>query len=650
MLKKIHLLIGLLLYVLPKLYAQNEAKVDSLQKIIATTTIDSLLIQQHLLLATEYVYALPSKATIYANYALKLAQNNKYPNKEAESYRILGVIQWTKADLPQAMNYFFLALQKYEETKNQQGIANVLGNIGLIYSDQKEYKEAMEYYDKAMAMQKKLQNKDRMAVNYNNIGDVNFRKKNYQDAINNYELAMLFFRETKNIAGVLLNEINLAEVYFVTQQYKKSLEISLRTKQESQKLGDFRLVLRSMKVIAEAYLGLEELEKAEQEGKACVELLQKTKLFGFGKNLYLLMSDIYEHKKDYQKALYYKNKQDSIENINQTEQITSYRIAYENEKRAKEKEAWEKERKSQLYFISVLVCFGLLILIILVLTIYHLQKNKKINQVLEKKNREIQEQNAEISQQQEEIQAQAEQLKATNHVKDKLFSLVAHDLRNPINSLKGVFFLLENDALSLEEVQNLMINIKKEVLSIEEMMANLLLWAKSQLSNMQTNAIEFDLDVIIKENFSLLSQQAEAKQITLVENIEPDAIKIVADINQMRVIIRNLLTNAIKFTNIGGKVSLCAKKTPAYWQIEVTDTGIGMTTEEIAKLFVTQTHFTKQGTANEKGSGLGLLLCKEFVENNGGKIWVDSTINQGTSFIFTIPTNSKAINLHIKVV
>jgi two-component system sensor histidine kinase/response regulator len=629
--------IGLFILSISITFGQNMAKVDSLLRVIAVTKEDSLIIDQYIVLASEYLYALPTKANEYVYKALKISQQHNYENREAECYRVLGVVAWTKADLPLAMEFLFSSLRKYEKVQNLQGIANVLGNIGLIYSEQKDYQEAMNYYNKALIIQTKLGNKARIAANYNNIGDVYFRTKEYEKAIEYYERALELFTIVKLQASVLLNKMNISEVYVAQKLYAKALTISITTKEASYKIGDFRLVMRCMRINAEVYLALGEIEKAEKEGVDCVNLLEKTKLFVYAKDIYAMMSKIYKYKNNYEKAFTYKELQDSIEQVKQSEQITSYRVAYETEKQKKEKQSWEKERKLQLYFIIILLIIGLFIFATLLFTIYHLRRNKKINHSLQEKNREIKEQHAEISQQQVEIQLQTEQLRETNHVKDKLFSLIAHDLRNPINSLKGVFFLVENGGLSLEELQFLMGKIKTEVLTVEEMMSNLLLWAKAQLSNIHTNPEDFDITTVIKENFKLLQKHAELKQIILSYEVEESMI-IHADINQVRVIIRNLVTNAIKFTEVG-KITIYVKKIENSWQIEVKDTGIGMNEDQIAKLFHINTHFTTQGTAKEKGSGLGLLLCKEFIENHHGKIWVTSKVGEGTSFFFTLLVN-----------
>lgn len=631
---KLLFFLGLFLASIPTTFAQNMAKVDSLLRIISVADADSVIIDQYLALASEYLYASQDKASEYGNKALKISQQRHYENKEAESYRVLGVVAWTKADLPLAIDFLFSSLHKYEITKNQQGIANVLGNIGLIYSEQKDYKEAMHYYEKSLVVQQKLGNKFRIAANYNNMGDVYLRTKKYEKAIEYYENAAKLFELVGSKQGVLLNRMNISEVYVAQKLYDQALAISSETKKSSYAIGDFRLVMRCMRVNAEVYLALGEIEKAESEGIDCVNLLEQTKLYIYAKDIYAMMSKIYKHKRNFEKAFRYKELQDSIEKVKQSEQIVNYRVAYETEKQKKEKESWEKERKLQLYFIIILLVIGFFVCLILFVTMYHLRKNKEINRALYEKNDEIQEQNTEISQQQIEIQLQAEQLRETNHVKDKLFSLVAHDLRNPINSLKGVFFLVENGGLSLEELQFLMAKIKIEVLTVDEMMSNLLLWAKTQLSNIQTNPEDFDITKIIEENFKLLQKNAEIKQITLHYEIAESPI-IHADVNQIRIIIRNLVTNAIKFTEVG-KVIMYVKNIENGWQIEVKDTGIGMTEEQIAKLFHINTHFTTQGTAKEKGSGLGLLLCKEFVENHHGKIWVTSKVGEGTSFFFTL--------------
>jgi signal transduction histidine kinase len=532
------------------------------------------------------------------------------------------------------MEFFLKALRKYEDLNDSSGIANCLGNIGLVYAQQKEYDEAMSYHQKALEIQKKLNNIDRIAVNQNNIGDVYLYQNNYELAIVNYQNSLKNFTISGNNAGVILNKINLSEVLIALKMYQQALDSSLIHYKLSEKTKNRRLMIRSMRCCAEAYLGLGRIKEAEQSALKCAELMEKTNLKQFTRDIYTLLSKVYQKKKDYEKAFNYWYLQDSIFNYEQDSRITSYRIAYENEKKEKEIVKLQHEQEVQENYFIIATTIGILLLIILILSLYGLWRNKKLNQKLYSKNKEIQLQNTQINQKQEEILMQSERLKDINDVKDKLFSIISHDLKNPINSLKSVIFLFEHDAITPEEIKGLMKNLKKEVLTVEDTLSNLLLWAKSQMTLLKTEKEIFNLKSIVEESFKLVENAAIQKKITLNTSLED--INVRADINQMRLIIRNLVTNAVKFTNEGGEVMVSGENGEGFWKISIQDNGIGMTEDEISRLFHIKTHFTKQGTGREKGTGLGLLLCKEFIENHEGKIWVESQVGKGSTFHFTI--------------
>ncbi|MCU0447950.1 MAG: response regulator [Microscillaceae bacterium] len=241
-----------------------------------------------------------------------------------------------------------------------------------------------------------------------------------------------------------------------------------------------------------------------------------------------------------------------------------------------------------------------------------------------------------IKEQKEEIQNQAEQLESLNQLKDKLFSIIAHDLRSPLNTLKGMLTILELDALSPEEFKEIGKDVKKRIENIDASLNNLLLWAESQMKGEISYQETIEIYPIINGKIDLFESNASAKQITIINETQP-GLTVFADLNHFRAILRNLIGNALKFTTLGGKIVISTKRLKTKVQILIQDTGVGMSEAQIAKLFKRETHFTTQGTSQEKGTGLGLLLCKEFVEKNAGEIWVESQLGIGSTFFVELP-------------
>jgi PAS domain S-box-containing protein len=236
------------------------------------------------------------------------------------------------------------------------------------------------------------------------------------------------------------------------------------------------------------------------------------------------------------------------------------------------------------------------------------------------------------------IQNQNQVLNKLNSDKDRFISILAHDLRSPFSSLLGLSELLsenvlDNDVEENAEMANLLFECAQNIYRLLE---DLLMWAKSQSGRVPFEPQKVNLNEIFIEILETLSHNASLKGISLNSASNLD-LNFLADGNMLKTILRNLISNSIKFTNPGGQVNILAERTGQGITIAVSDNGIGIAPEVIGKLFdITQTHTTK-GTADETGTGLGLFLCKDFVEKHGGKIWVNSEINKGTTFYFTIP-------------
>ncbi len=232
-----------------------------------------------------------------------------------------------------------------------------------------------------------------------------------------------------------------------------------------------------------------------------------------------------------------------------------------------------------------------------------------------------------------------ESLTHANAMKDKFFSIIAHDLRNPFNHLLGFSeLLLERfDELSDERKKEFITNIYNSSQNVYKLLENLLSWSRLQLGKFEWNPGFFSLKEVVDETLDLLNHQAANKNITLASGLD-DQTTVYADADMIKTVVRNLVSNAIKFSNEGGKIQLNTAVKENMLCLMVDDKGVGLSTEDCEKLFKIDAHFTRYGTSSESGSGLGLILCREFVEKNGGKIEVESAIGKGSVFKFTIPT------------
>jgi len=231
-------------------------------------------------------------------------------------------------------------------------------------------------------------------------------------------------------------------------------------------------------------------------------------------------------------------------------------------------------------------------------------------------------------------------LKEINSQKDKLFSIIAHDLRSPFASIIGLIDLISDKSLglSIEQIQELALTLNKTVVATNDLLENLLDWSRMEQGLLIPKRVPFYIGQIIDHAVQQLSELAANKQIEIVAQITP---QLEADIDERMItsVIRNLLSNAIKFTKRGGMITICAKEQQQFIVVSVVDSGVGIPAHKISKLFINNSEIGTPGTEGEHSSGLGLLLCKEFVEKHDGKIWAESEVGKGSTFHFSIVKN-----------
>jgi signal transduction histidine kinase len=248
-----------------------------------------------------------------------------------------------------------------------------------------------------------------------------------------------------------------------------------------------------------------------------------------------------------------------------------------------------------------------------------------------------------ITIQNQQLAEQNRKLQELNATKDKFFSIIAHDLKNPFNALLVLSEVLKDELTNykfdkkMEECVQMIYRSSEQGYNLLE---NLLEWSRSQTGRIPFYPQNMNLKLITAKSIKVLESHAKSKNITLSSEI-PENISIFADVEMIATIIRNLASNAVKYTKRGGKVTLRAKDTEEWVEIIVDDTGVGIKEKYLQKLFRIDAHHLTPGTADEKGTGLGLILCKEFVEKHGGRIWGESEVGKGSRFTFTLPKNDK---------
>ena len=291
---------------------------------------------------------------------------------------------------------------------------------------------------------------------------------------------------------------------------------------------------------------------------------------------------------------------------------------------------------------SALVIAACLIFIAALVLIYRHEKSRRLSRALLDDNKKITNHLKELMQLTDKYDEENQfftqentRLETANSVKDRLLSVISHDLRSPISSLQSLLNLFNTNNLARADLVDFFGKLLSRVENTSTMLENLLHWSHYQLKGLDPIIDRVDLQEIITECINLFHMQAEQKHI-VIDNSLKTTVHVFADVEMLKVILRNLISNAIKFTHSGGIITIMTMIKENHAVISVKDTGVGISLENQKKMFA-MGNFTTPGTEKEKGTGLGLMLCKDFVEKNKGKIWLDSKPNVGTTFHFNIP-------------
>ncbi len=628
-------------------YAQNSRELDSLEKELKVSHHDTIIIQLNNKLCWENRLINFTKAMDYGEKALKVGRKINYQKGILKSLSFLGVTCINAGNHPLALQYFLEALDLAQSTHNFVEVAYTYNNLGKLYYNERNPKLYKKYFANALEAAKKTTDKDVLAYSLRNLAFGYEYEKDYKTALK-YRLEALNVRDTSQHQAYLISALSL-----IGSCYSE--------------LGDFTNAFlyfnRALKIAAEKSTILDRADVLNAKGEAFRKmkkydsaLICATESYKIAtqKNAWEwiklssgILYNIYYDKKDFSKALTYhvirSTYEDSIINEGRMVKIKQLNLKHDFEQREKEKAlAEEKEdilQEETLKRSQLLTMFILSMLFAAIAIIYLINKSRKqqkrANEILTEKNDKIETQKVSLEEQTIRLSKQSEQLIELNSIKNKLFSIISHDLRSPFAALSGALPLLESGDFTPEETSIILADIRRMTDNASDMLDNLLQWAKSQMNTIRILPTKLQLSELVTQNIELYDAIAKQKYIKLTNEILPNQLAF-ADNNHVLLVLRNLIGNSLKFTNEGGSISISAKQEGKMIVISVKDTGIGMSEEVKTKLFSSEEVFTTQGTAGERGTGLGLMLCKEFVEKNNGKIWVETQQGIGTVFKFSL--------------
>lgn len=649
-----------------------QGHIDSLEAVLKSNLPDSNRIAVLISLSREYQYTNINKSRELLDNALKMAEVNKLQKQKIRAYQNIGELYSISGDYITALRYDNLALQNSIANRDSANLGIDYNNVASDYFDLGEYDEAYYYFTQSYRVSRSTQDSLRMTIALHNVGRVFKELGQYDKALAHLNLSLGMSRDIDDIQGVPYSLDEIGDVMLRKGEYDSALNFLLRSVRltREQKLQvlepktlaklatvhlhsgqyanalayydtTFRLHERTGNEfgIAEIELGRglvfikqEKYDLAMESINRSLELARQSNARTLEIRGYHTLSKLYELKKDFKNSLAYfkqfKQVEDSLFSQDMQEKLLRDQIRFETEDKDTEIAALNQERnvkndtiKRQEFVRNILVVV-MALSVILLATVYRSgQRRRQINTLLLRH--------------QQEMETRSEELERLNQVKDKFFSIISHDLRSPINALAGLLDLLDKGAVKPDELSRLIHELKSRFNHTRTLLNNLLDWTLLQMDKLNLQATRIDIHKMVDENIQLLGSVPN-KQIRLQNQVPANTIGF-ADSNTVNLVIRNLMTNAIKFTNDGGEVIIGAEDHDSEWLITVSDNGVGMNDDVLQILFDKTAPYTTRGTANEKGTGLGLILCKEFVEKNGGKIFVESEVGKGSKFSFTIP-------------
>lgn len=586
------------------------------------------------------------KALEYGNRGLKVYSDLDSLDYKSQAYTLIGSIYYYSGNYSKSFENYFESLKINERLKNEMALATDYNNLAVIYFAQKNNKKALDYYFKALAINKKYDLVEEYSGNLINIsttyGEIDSLDQEFKygsmalDSARKYNEDLLFpILLSYGDICVKKKDFAKAEKYYAEAE-------ELITKQGS-KLYLYNLYYSKGELFKEK----NDVGSAIYYYKLSLENAQKDGILPLVQDAGLELSKIYKSQNRFKESLHYYEIYhevfDSISSIEKAKKITELELQYKFDKKIDIEKKKERRQHKVVAFQRMIITFSSIALILsIALVILKVRSSKSQKQsyiLLSEKNAQILKQNDAILNQSNELLTQRDQLKHLNATKDKIYSIIAHDLKNPFNVILGFTSLVTEKWENIDdERKRLYISkVHESATNAYELLENLLDWARSQTGRINVEPECIEIKNHIDKTISYVIGHARSKGITISNLVEPSA-SIKVDVNMIGAVIRNLLSNAIKFTNENGIVKITNQfQANGDVSIVIEDNGVGMNEDVLASLFNFETHVSTKGTKNEKGTGLGLLICKEFVEKNNGKIDVESEVGKGTRFIITLP-------------
>ncbi|MDB5003009.1 MAG: hypothetical protein JWQ34_1234 [Mucilaginibacter sp.] len=603
-------------------------------------------------LITNYRNEKPDSAIFYANQGLALATQLNYPLGIGLMHGQIGAIDIAFGKMDLAKDHLTTALSIFEKINYQAGLVPANNTLGICLAKMGSYKEAAQHFLVSLKINQGKNDIHGLMQSYLKLGALNEQINNLDKALEYQQKALKLNEQLppSSAEATILNNIGI--VYAKKGQMKQALQYFLNAIKKAdqhepeqlamisgnvgdvyQQLGDAKkafdyqfkalTIARKLNLPEAEATTLVNLASLKTKTKPDTSLILLNQALTITKTIhqhhvrldvYAGLIDVYKQQKNYKAAAQTLEMRDALKDSLFTLKnskdiaglIANNDLAHSKIKVQQLQISNAKSKFQTWIILAIAICT----VIVLLIVILFYQKTKKLNK---------------------QLLLQQEELKGLNNFKDKLFSIISHDLRSPVATIVNLLSILEGEGDNTEALKFIP-RLKQHSLSTLDVMDKLLIWGQTQLKGMTQNKTRFNVKDIIVQNLHLHKEIAEQKNILLIDNT-PDELFIYADSSHVEFVIRNLLANAIKYTHTGGwvKIEASTGSPKDYTTISIKDNGIGVAKSLQDRIFEPDNE-SMDGTDSEKGNSIGLMLCKEFIERNEGKIWVESELDNGTNF------------------
>ncbi|MHC1737680.1 MAG: tetratricopeptide repeat protein [Ignavibacteriaceae bacterium] len=582
-------------------------------------------------------------AVVFLEESAAVRKSLNIPRSLGIAHNNLGVLYWKKGDWEKAFLNYSKALEYREKAGDLKGVVLVLNNLGLIYQRLKYFDDAQVSILKALRIADSIDYVFGKGYSYRRLSNLDFERGDYDSFYKNANKALTIFESIKSLSDIseLHNDFGL--YYLQKKEFLKAIEYFEKALNLSTEIKDQFIQSFSLCNLGLTYYELKEFEKAITYSNKSLDLSLAKDYRVISRNNYFNLSNAYKKMNNTPKTLFFLEKyiqiKDSIwsETVISSINETNIKQIIKKTEESKRLLIKENELQQQRIDFQQKISIVYIILIVIILTALVLILNLYFKQ--RKLRRSIGETNLHLNNLNKELNLKNSELEEANSTKQKLFSIIAHDLKNPFVSIYGFAELINAEAVSANnsEISELSGMLLESSQKLVQLIDNLTKWALLHKEKLVVAPVMLDLAKEVNTITTQLNLNAELKNINITTHF-PQTAMVFADSEMISTVLRNILSNAIKFSNDHGVIDIKGEQNGDFFSVSIADNGIGMGNELKERILKGEKVTSTSGTSSEKGTGIGLSICREFIQLSKGKLEIKTEKNVGSVFTISLPT------------